>query len=278
MISWVGVVVVVLVVIVVVVLVGGEAPTNGTVQREGLVYTRPDVNYRLYKMVHEVGDVLRENGVTYWADGGTLLGAVRHRGIIPWDDDADLQILDTDSVKVRRLRTPLRKLGYDLLKTWWGYKISPRDGAPIPGVKWTYPGLDLFVMTLSPNGTIRFKSPRAEREWPRCRQSATDLFPLREYDFGALKIPGPKDPRKYLETCFGDDWYDVAYMHYDHANEKHYKSKVKVALTDADRVPARPFYYADSADPADSADVTDPADSADPAPSPKARRKSPEIK
>lgn len=42
------------------------------------------------ELLNELDRVARELSVTYYLVGGTLLGAVRHKGFIPWDDDLDV--------------------------------------------------------------------------------------------------------------------------------------------------------------------------------------------
>ena len=51
-------------------------------------------------LMAQLDRVCRENGLTYFAGAGTLLGAVRHHGFIPWDDDMDFYMLREDYNKL----------------------------------------------------------------------------------------------------------------------------------------------------------------------------------
>lgn len=50
----------------------------------------------LLEMAKDIISVCEENDICYHLTGGTALGAVRHHGFIPWDDDMDIDILGKD--------------------------------------------------------------------------------------------------------------------------------------------------------------------------------------
>lgn len=47
-------------------------------------------------MLHEIDDVCRKHDIPYFLSSGSVLGAVRHGGFIPWDDDIDLGMMRAD--------------------------------------------------------------------------------------------------------------------------------------------------------------------------------------
>jgi len=51
----------------------------------------------------DIAAILDRHQITYYAAFGTAIGAVRHSGIIPWDDDLDIAILCKDLDKVNRV-------------------------------------------------------------------------------------------------------------------------------------------------------------------------------
>lgn len=68
-----------------------------------------------------------ENHLRYYLSGGTLLGAVRHKGFIPWDDDIDINMPRPDCEKLQELSSG--KIG--------PYSLFPPNGKSIyPGIHW----------------------------------------------------------------------------------------------------------------------------------------------
>ena len=59
-------------------------------QKQLPAYDLKAVHQANLRILKEIDRICRSHGIRYFADSGTLLGAVRHKGFIPWDDDADV--------------------------------------------------------------------------------------------------------------------------------------------------------------------------------------------
>ncbi len=70
-----------------------------------------DIQLGCYEIFKEFDRFCRNNNLRYYLLGGTMLGAIRHKGFIPWDDDMDVGMPREDYEKLLRVRGHFEEKG-----------------------------------------------------------------------------------------------------------------------------------------------------------------------
>ena len=58
---------------------------------------------RMLEILLEVDRICKKHNIQYWLSSGTLIGAARHKGFIPWDDDLDIEMLWPDYQRLMKV-------------------------------------------------------------------------------------------------------------------------------------------------------------------------------
>ena len=169
---------------------------------------------KLLKILKLWNEMTKECGVGYWACGGTLLGAVRHCGFIPWDNDIDVSIMLSDLKKVKKNLDKHPTLKY--YESMCGLKVYlDKDGMnDNDNHSEETAVMDIFICDYYNKITINFCGPLSDQGEPTWWMSEvfpnqhiynSELYPLKELAFEDTIIMVPNNETNVLYRNFSDE-------------------------------------------------------------------------
>ena len=118
-------------------------------------YGTKERQIELLEMIRDIDSILRSHGISYSLSGGTLIGAVREKGFIPWDDDIDIMVDRANFDRICALFRAEKDLPYVLNDYLWVRRIQKKNDSR-KGLQAAT--VDVFVMDNCPNNPLVQKS------------------------------------------------------------------------------------------------------------------------
>jgi hypothetical protein len=175
------------------------------------VLNQEEVN-ELYKMFSHLVKNLNKNAIKWCCSGGTLLGSIRHGGLIPWDDDIDITIERKDVPTLFWLQYQFENGGEYKLRRVGKYIKLKKDNLFI----------DIFILD---DGIY------PQKHWSAYNFLEGELYPLQESYFGDIQVNVPHKCIEYLDRTFPN--WNVEAVIYNHKSI----GKETMTLTDELRKP-----------------------------------------
>lgn len=165
-----------------------------------------------------ISKTLDKHDIKYWIMSGTLLGSVRHGDIVPWDDDADIGVFESDINKILDLTEYLNSLGYEVIRRWKIYRFKK--------IGKEYPFVDIFPFIKRDDKYVMNRKDLIEM-WPDEYYLEKELFPLKKYKFGDEYLWGPNYPLEHLDRIY-KNWRFVGKQTFNHEINKNINMTVEL--------------------------------------------------
>ncbi len=159
-------------------------------------------------------EILKQNQIVFWADCGTCLGAYRYGGIIPWDNDLDIAILEPDFVNMKRALNALDPSLY--LVEDWSNRLFPNTYVRVY-IRSTREYIDIYTYTIHPdtrtiqyicsnvNNMFMLEGWKINERRYMVETPYSVVFPLRLADFDGIEVPVPNQTQTYLQMRYGEN-------------------------------------------------------------------------
>ena len=161
--------------------------------------------------LYQINDVLKTSNLPYWIEGGTLLGAVRDKKLIPWDHDLDMGIINNSDEDIERIIKKLKSKFYVSVKPFNGkgtWELGKYRVLKIYPKKWIF-----FKEELCCDLFVYYKGEHNGEEVYKYVVWGKNAYHKKEYfdttgslEFYNNSINIPNNPESFLEVKYGKDW------------------------------------------------------------------------